>query len=115
MKSYASKRHDVFAQHWQTGEDLQVIVGWLNEREIPWHAHLPSEMGSDTIDDTEPEWLNERERATSICFDFADHEFDKGHWLVARPSGVGATGEVLYDFKALTDEQFRDDYVVPKE
>lgn len=110
MKMYTVKPFDVFAQWWETGEDLQVIVDWLNDpvREMPWHAHIEDdEVGSTVLDDTDDEWLNLRDKVTNICYDWVDEEITRGKWFVARAIGVAADGQMEYDFDQQDDEVFR--------
>lgn len=119
MKTYTVKPYTVFAQRWETGEDLQVIVNWLNEREIPWHSHIEDgDVGTTTVDDDQDErWPELRDRVTSLCYDWSDEELDKGRWFVAREVEE-AGGRVVQAYDNLTDEAFHGEYaevVIPRQ
>lgn len=108
MKTYLRRPYAVVSHHWQTGEDLQEIVDWLNMADITWHGHIDDpEVGSTTVHTGNERWLQVRDKVDSLCYDFSDEELDKGHWFVAQQNGIGAGGDVIWEFDQLTDEQFK--------
>lgn len=115
MKTYTVRPHTVFAQRWETGEDLQVIVNWLDEHDVVWHGHIPdSDVGSTVIDDDQDaRWTRLRDHVDSLCFDWSDEELDKGRWFVAHEVDVEIDGRAqrVWKYDNLTDGAFRTTYM----